>query len=64
MAVSSTQICIDAYSIVEDVKVTNGMIFILKMDAADSSETLVTIYQTTWHHIPKGSNTVIVVYVS
>jgi hypothetical protein len=28
----------------------------LKMEAASSSKTLVTIYQNTWHHIPEESN--------
>jgi hypothetical protein len=26
---------------------------VLKMEAAGSYETLMTTYQTTWHHIPK-----------
>jgi len=34
------------YSLVEPV---------LKMEAAGSYETLMTIYQTTWHHIPKNA---------
>jgi hypothetical protein len=28
----------------------------LKMEVTDSSETMVMIYQTTWHHIPEKSN--------
>jgi hypothetical protein len=28
----------------------------LKMQAGGSSDILANIYQTTWHHIPKGSS--------
>jgi hypothetical protein len=42
---------------VSDVNDTSMFrVIYLKMDAAGFSETLISGYQTAWHHIPEGSN--------